>query len=436
MSSEKDRCDLPMELNEQDLLQIDEAFIRRLLEHDPDALAGLSIKLVNDLKEALERLNQNPSNSSKPSSSLAPWDKGPVDDDDTAEPKDDEENDRPSTDETADSSKAEEHLDTKGEKVTHPNSDEIDQQRRLPGRQPGSPGFGRRQKLVLTDTEHHDCGDCRVCNADLAAVEKAYTGFYSVNLIFGGAGSAGVRLTNILHLYYSGLCPVCGFDNRSQPSRGPADVLDWEHVGLTEWRLIGPDLAALIVYLSMDMRLTRRQVKRFLLDLFGLELSIGSLQNCLVESARALSPVEEQLAETLLSESLMHADETLHPEAITRLWLWVFITSTTALFLIGTRSKELFNNLLDASTPRFNGWLMSDGYGVYRDYLRRLRCWAHLIRKAKGLSESYHRSVRDYGTQVLGTLNHLMNAVYQARSRYLFYCRRTSEHPERFTVYL
>lgn len=34
------------------------------------------------LREALERLNQNPTNSSKPSSSLAPWDKSSSDDDD------------------------------------------------------------------------------------------------------------------------------------------------------------------------------------------------------------------------------------------------------------------------------------------------------------------------------------------------------------------
>ena len=55
---------------------MDEEFIYRLLGRDPDALAGLSIKLVNDLKEALERLNQNPTNSSRPSGSLAPWEKG------------------------------------------------------------------------------------------------------------------------------------------------------------------------------------------------------------------------------------------------------------------------------------------------------------------------------------------------------------------------
>jgi hypothetical protein len=65
-----------MILKEQELLQMDEKFIYHLLGQDPDALAGLSIKLVKDLKEALERLNQNPTNSSRPSGSLAPWENG------------------------------------------------------------------------------------------------------------------------------------------------------------------------------------------------------------------------------------------------------------------------------------------------------------------------------------------------------------------------
>ncbi|SHN93402.1 hypothetical protein BHECKSOX_192 [Bathymodiolus heckerae thiotrophic gill symbiont] len=74
-----------MALKEQELLQIDEQFISKLLEKDPDPLAGLSINLANDLKEALERLNQNSSNSSKPSGSLAPWDKGSRNEDDDDE---------------------------------------------------------------------------------------------------------------------------------------------------------------------------------------------------------------------------------------------------------------------------------------------------------------------------------------------------------------
>jgi IS1 family transposase len=50
------------------------------------------------------------------------------------------------------------------------------------------------------------------------------------------------------------------------------------------------------------------------------------------------------------------------------LWLWVFITALTALFLIGNRTKEIFVNLFDALTPVFDGYLMSDGYQLYRIY--------------------------------------------------------------------
>jgi IS1 family transposase len=134
-----------------------------------------------------------------------------------------------------------------------------------------------------------------------------------------------------------------------------------------------------------------------------------------VESARALAPVEQQLAEDLLHESMLHVDETSHPEAITRLWLWVFISANTALFQIGSRSKELFLNVLDATATGYEGWLMSDGYKVYRDYPRRLRCWAHLKRKAKGLAESYDQSVKDAGQLILEHLNQLMDAIQLAR---------------------
>jgi len=275
-----------MILNEHELLQIDEKFICRLREQDPDALAGLSIKLVSDLKEALERLNQNPSNSSRPSGSLAPWDKGIVNDDEDIDDEstiDEKEVLRPET-----GIDKEEPLDT----ASTPEEDSLQSkestEQRKPGRQSGSQGFGRTQQLAVTDTTHHSCGSCSACNEDITAVEKAYTGFHTVNIEFGNTDSPGVQLINIRHLYYMGRRPKCGLENRTEPWRAPTATADWNNVGMTEWRLIGPDLAALIVYLSMDMRVTRRKVKQFLGDVFGLNLSIGTLQNCIVESARAL----------------------------------------------------------------------------------------------------------------------------------------------------
>lgn len=61
-----------MKLSDYDLRQIDEERINKLSE---TAVKNLSITLLNDLKEARERLNQNSKTSSIPPSSEAPWDK-------------------------------------------------------------------------------------------------------------------------------------------------------------------------------------------------------------------------------------------------------------------------------------------------------------------------------------------------------------------------
>ena len=42
---------------------------------DPEALRGLSLRLLADLKEARDRLNQGPENSSRPPSSRVPWER-------------------------------------------------------------------------------------------------------------------------------------------------------------------------------------------------------------------------------------------------------------------------------------------------------------------------------------------------------------------------
>ena len=59
-----------MLLSDHDLRQIDEMYLKSLGSED---LIGVSIRLLNDLKEARDRLNQNPGNSSRPPSSREPW---------------------------------------------------------------------------------------------------------------------------------------------------------------------------------------------------------------------------------------------------------------------------------------------------------------------------------------------------------------------------
>jgi hypothetical protein len=165
------------------------------------------------------------------------------------------------------------------------------------------------------------------------------------------------------------------------------------------------------VALSYRFRLSRARIQEFLAEWLGLELGIGTIHQTLHEASAALAPAEAELVEAVLASELLHADETSWPEHDHTLWLWVFVAATATLYYVAGRGKELVENVLDG----FTGWLMSDGWGSYRHYARRLRCWAHLLRKARGLAQSCDRNARSFGRLVLATLEALMAAVYAAR---------------------
>jgi transposase len=135
---------------------------------------------------------------------------------------------------------------------------------------------------------------------------------------------------------------------------------------------------SLIVCLSQRMRLSRRRIQEFLHGWLGVALSPSPINQCIHEAGRAVEPIEAQLVEALQQALLAYADETPWKEWGQLLWLWVITTPTVCLYFIGYRSQEILANVFGEG---FVGWLMSDGY---RQFCHRLRCWAHLQRKAKG----------------------------------------------------
>ncbi len=108
----------------------------------------------------------------------------------------------------------------------------------------------------------------------------------------------------------------------------------------------------------------------------------------------------------------MYADETSWREAGQAQWLWVFVTAQTVLYQIGYCTQEIVMHVLSAAFP---GELMTDGYGVYRAFPNRLRCWAHLMRKLVGLAESTDRRVAAIGQPLQAAFSGLQDAIYQAR---------------------
>jgi len=393
-----------MKLSQHDLQQLDEDAVCRLPEA---ALRHLSLTLLADLKEARERLAQNPHNSSRPPSSRAPWDDDPP----VAEPASADtapEAAAPLPDVPPADSPAAAPPSGAG---TTPDRREGQVPKRKAGKQVGAPGVGRTQVFTAHHTEEHRPTVCARCGQPLRATAPAvsYTGFQALDLDWGDPAAPGLRLRVIDHRYFEVTC-TGGHHSRSQPAHGEV-APELGPVAVREWRLVGPGLATLIVALNLRFRLSRARIREFLHDWLGVQLSVGTIHQTLHEVGAVVAPAEAQLLAEAQASGLLHADETSWPQPPQRLWLWVFITTTTTLYVIAGRGKATVVRLLSG----FTGWLMSDGWFAYRDYPHRLRCWAHLLRKAQGLVECYDPDGRAFGHRVRTTLEDLMIAIYAAR---------------------
>jgi transposase len=398
-----------MHLSDHSLSQLDEAYVLGL---DEGRLRGLSLRLLDDLKEARERLRQNPTNSSRPPSSRAPWERPSA-------------GDEQAPDEAEDDAAADEvEVDASTSREDPPGTPDADaaerdstatkqsKPKRKPGKQPGAPGFGRTQILQAQETRHHHPGVCAACAEALPgdAPSVAYAGFQSIDLVWGDPAQPGLHLQVTDHRLYESAC-ACGHHTRARPGEGLVEDPTLEPVTLSEWRLVGPRLATLIVALHLRFRMSRRRMREFLHDWLGLSLSVGTLDRTLREAAAAAAPLEKDLIEAVVASDLLHADETSWPQGAELLWLWVLTSATVTLFVVGKRGREVLDRIL----PGFTGWLMSDGWQAYRHLPQRLRCWAHLTRKAQGLIDSYDREAQAFGHQVQHAFDTLIGAIQAAR---------------------
>jgi len=149
-----------MHLSKHDLRQLDEDYLRGL---SPEQLQSLSGKLLADLKEAHDRLSQTPSNSSRPPSTRAPWeraDSGGTDEQAAAAAEVEPPGDR-----------LDEGAAVEVEPGNTPPQDETKPGR--PGRRKGAPGVSRTQQRPVDAEQMHRPETCAACGASLGE-ELAY----------------------------------------------------------------------------------------------------------------------------------------------------------------------------------------------------------------------------------------------------------------------
>ena len=408
-------------LSDHDLKQMDSAWLQR---QSDEVIRGLCERALEDLRAARDRLNQNPNNSSRPSGSMPPWQRTGIAKaiEALASEPSKIQGTQPSPSEGAhDTIPADTPVPEKGDAQANLAKESLPQTPKRPGRPTGAQGHGRTQKLAPTASHKKYPTHCSACQRTLTpdASAKAWSGWDSLDLAdlqadANGAAALGLRVEVTRHLLMQQRCS-CGHETQAQPCKMPGHA-DWVGVDIGEQRLLGPRLAATVVYLRVRMRLPCRKVQELLLELFGLELSAAVISQTLSQAARSVEPLHQQLVQELEQAVLIHADETSWSEAGQALWLWVLCCSHTVMYVIGTRGKEMFDNALGLA---WMGWLMSDGYGAYRSRQRRLRCWAHLVRKLRGIAQSTTPGAQRVGGEMLQLVQELMQAVYEARQAHL-----------------
>lgn len=140
----------------------------------------------------------------------------------------------------------------------------------------------------------------------------------------------------------------------------------------------GPRLGAALCYLSAFVHGSRRAVEDVAAEIFGLELSLGTIIAREAEMTDALGEAYQQVQEQVRSASAKNVDETGWKRA--GRWLWVAATQSAALFHIDRgRNWHGLQNLLG---QRVHGTVCSDRHGLYErlKLSRRGICWAHLKR--------------------------------------------------------
>ena len=242
---------------------------------------------------------------------------------------------------------------------------------RKPGGQPGHKGHHR----VLVGPERVDQmhevkpTTCRKCQAALAGEDSRPKRHQVVEVPQLRAHVTEYRLHRLR-------CAECGAKTRARLPEGvPRGAF-------------GPNLTALVAFLTGRMRLSKREGHQFVVEALGIPVSVGSVSTVEARASAALAAPYAEVEAQVRTQPWVHMDETGWWQTRRRAWLWVRASRQLSVFRVApTRSKAEAQRQLD---PHFQGVWVTDRFAGYSwvPLGQRQVCWAHLVRDFRALAES------------------------------------------------
>jgi transposase len=155
----------------------------------------------------------------------------------------------------------------------------------------------------------------------------------------------------------------------------------------------GPRLRALCVYLVEQQLVPFGRVRELLADLFGVQLSLGSLVQWVRQGAATLEPVEAQIAAALQRVPVLHNDETGMRQAGALAWAHVASTARLTHYAVHTKRGSEATEAIGI-LPNFLGVSVHAGWAAYRSHTscRHALCNIHHLRELTFVEEQYQQA--------------------------------------------
>jgi len=152
----------------------------------------------------------------------------------------------------------------------------------------------------------------------------------------------------------------------------------------------GQNLRAFVVYLLIELRLSRQRAADHVSSLFDLPLTKGNASRIKSEMAEKYMPTYRGILRQIAKGVLVHADETKGVVKGGGHYVWVFTNLTTVAYVYAeSREAAILGELLDG----FQGVLVSDFYAAYDAVpCAQQKCLIHLMRD---INEDLHKNPFD-----------------------------------------
>jgi hypothetical protein len=248
---------------------------------------------------------------------------------------------------------------------------------RKAGGQPGHRGAGRKlapedQVDEIVDHYPDACGGCGHEFAGSERVPSRRPARHQVSEL----PPVAVVLTE--HRCHRLRCPGCRAKTKGEL---PPEVAG---------SAFGPDLRAAVVTMTTRNRVSRRDMSELASDLFGVGLSVGTVDQICQRASALLAGPHEALTARVLGSPALNVDETGWSTAGEGRTLWTATTPGAAVFRV---AEDRHRDRLDELIGGYPGIVCSDRWWAYDrlDPECRQACWQHLKRDfrrhAEGLAE-------------------------------------------------